>query len=419
MGSARGRDDARWFRSWRAPALAAFVVAALVTTIAVFAGRGSSDVAAPGAGNSSMDDDAPDVTQTPPDAGSAANPADAVTVVVPTPVVPPTTAIAPTGFDPVTVRVDTGMAGTGAQAMQLWLAGEEAEQRVTPDGTETVEEPLLRVIAVGTDAITDDHLRSDGTPLGYLRVAPSRAEQPNTMDTGGAYLYGVVSPEADRIAVLLSEAPGPSGSYPSSTPTWVVADTGAVVWSPDQGVRVLWTDLAEGWRAVAIQTPAPSQEMTVLAWGADRTLLQARQWSADGSTVTDLPVDTAPELDVWDPLPPEPRFGPGGPNGAGGPFVATFPDIPGQPSLAALLEGHVAVQNGCVVAGIRGGDGTTTLVFPQSQVEPATPPAVLRFRGRDYAEGDPISVGGGSFTMTDRDGIPEGCPVDAWSVSPY
>lgn len=79
----------------------------------------------------------------------------------------------------------------------------------------------------------------------------------------------------------------------------------------------------------------------------------------------------------------------------------------------------MAVQNGCVVAGIRGGDGTTTLVFPQSQVEPATPPAVLRFRGRDYAEGDPISVGGGGFTMTDRDGIPEGCPADAWSVSPY
>lgn len=405
------QDDRHRLRTWRGPALAALLVAALVTTVAVLAtnpprATPTTAPAAPGAeppGTTTAPTGQSSAASEPPTGPAARTPADVLAA--PSPDVPRTTETAPANLGPAPVPVDTGMAGTAAQSMRMWLMGDE---------------PVLRVLVDGTDAVPGDDLESDGTPLGFMRVAPSRAERPGALDTGGAYLYGIVGPEVDRIAVLAADAPkdatsGPSGLYPPRGPAWVVASTGTIAPPPDQEARFLWTDLTEGWRAVAIQTAAPSRELTVMAWDADRILLQARQWSTDGSQAADLSADKAPDLDVWDPEPPAPRFGPDGPNGANGPFVASYQDIPGQAAPAALFEGTVGVVNGCVVAGADG-EGMT-LVFPQSQVGPADPPAVLRFRGKDYQVGDPISVGGGQ--MTTPPDVPAGCPIDAWSVSPY
>lgn len=322
------------------------------------------------------------------------------------PIVKRTAEIPPAAGWPVTVPVDTGLAGTARQ---------EFEMRLSAD-------LLLHVDAPGSDVALRADEYPDGTPLGYVRVDPSRAERPNALDTGGAYLYGIVGPGVDRIAVLATDVEGsgpdagaPTDAYPSDGPVWVIASSGDPVPSEGRGLRWLWTDVADGWHAFAVQAPAPSPIMTVLVWDHDRGLRQARQFAANGTSYEDLPLTAAPDLDVWDPEPPEPRFGPEGPNGADGPLVATDPDIPGAASETALLEGRITVRDGCVVAESR--DGTVTLVFPQSQVEPAEPPAVLNFRGEDYREGDSISVGGAM--RADSAGVPGGCPAPAWGVSPY
>lgn len=98
-------------------------------------------------------------------------------------------------------------------------------------------------------------------------------------------------------------------------------------------------------------------------------------------------------------------------NGPDDPFVATY--WSNGVGMDALLDGAtIRVVNGCVTA-----DGTTTLFFPRDQVEPATPPAVLRWRGQDYQEGSTIRAGGGGGGAAE--GLPAGCPTDVWYVSPF
>lgn len=97
-------------------------------------------------------------------------------------------------------------------------------------------------------------------------------------------------------------------------------------------------------------------------------------------------------------------------NGPDDPFVATY--WSNDVGMDALLDGAtIRVVDGCVTA-----DGTTTLFFPRDQVDPATPPAVLRWNGTDYREGSTIRVGGGGGGAA---GLPAGCPTDAWYVSPF
>lgn len=256
-----------------------------------------------------------------------------------------------------------------------------------------------------------------------MHLAPSRsvAAAPEARDGGGAYLYGLVSPAVDRIAVLVTDSgqhkqDEAGGSYAGAQLRWVVADQGDPVGTDGRGARILWTEAGDGWRAFAVRTAAHSLTVTVLAWNSDRELLQARQFDPNGDTVTDLPTAHAPDLDVWDPQDPAPRFGPDGPNGAGRPYFATYPDLPDSNYHDALLEGTMAVYDGCVVATSDSG-GVFTLIFPQVQVESAEPPAVVRFNGTDCHQGDPIAVGGAATTFTSA-GASIDCPTHAWSVTP-
>lgn len=332
--------------------------------------------------------------------------------------VSPTNAAPPADAPRVGVPVDTSWAGTGSQHLAM----------------EFGEEPgsVLVVTSIDTDAdlgqdaegIVRADIASDGTPLGYLRVVRSMAERPDVLDTGGSYLFGAVSPEVERLAVLATkETTDPAiapGTYKGAEVYWIVADQERV--SGDVPMRVLFTDLGEGWRAFAIQMWAPSPAVTVVAFGQDRAMTQARQFAAYGADAVDLPLKDKPSIDPWDPE--SPRYGADGPNGADGPYVATYPDEPGMPAHAALFEGTVLVRDGCLVATPAPGEEPShgeplvTLVFPQSQVEAATPPAVLNFRGQEYAEGEAISVAGSMFD-TPPDDLPSICPTQSWSVSPY
>ncbi|MDQ2739546.1 MAG: hypothetical protein M3Y35_13230 [Actinomycetota bacterium] len=63
-----------------------------------------------------------------------------------------------------------------------------------------------------------------------------------------------------------------------------------------------------------------------------------------------------------------------------------------------------------------GSTGTAvTPVFPESEVVPPEPPAVLNFRGKTYKQGD-------SLVLTDGESpgqkLPSGCPGEAWMVNP-
>lgn len=332
--------------------------------------------------------------------------------------VAPTTESAPDRTEPVTVRVDSAWAADAPQQLFLSLSG-----------------GVLRVTSEDSDDNLGDDLYPDTSPLGYVRAAPERDEGWAAIGTdgtyangvirppgnrGGMYLYGVVGPAVDRIAVLANDAEaadlGGGTGYEGATLVWVVADTGDPAGSDGRGARTLWTDIAEGWRAFAVQLPAPSRALIALAFGSDRTLLQARQYTTDGY-VAELSTALAPDLDMWDPEEPAPRFGPDGPNGASGPYVATYPDIPDQPAHAALLEGVIGVQDGCVV--VRGADDEPiTLLFPQSQVDAATSPALVMFRGHEYRDGETIAVGGSESAATDGD-VAAVCPIRVWSVSPY
>lgn len=326
--------------------------------------------------------------------------------------VPPYVPVAPSGdvppemTAPVVVEIDTGWAGTAPQHMSLQLRADGA----------------LEVDASDTDAEVMSLSDSDGTPLGYIRVAPSRAEQPNTDDSGGMYLFGAVGPSVERLAILTTEAEeymallsDQRAEYPDSGPLWTVAGSGDPSHGEVRGARVIWTDLPEGWHGFGVQADAPSPALTVLAYDRNGALLQARQYSPNGASY-DLPTDTAPELDIWDPDRPAVRFDANGPNGADGPYVATYPDSPDDAWMDALLQGEVAVQDGCVIV-VGPEEETYIPVFPQSQIEPATPPAVLLFNGTDYAPGDPISLGGGGMN-TPPEGAPADCTAAGWAVSP-
>lgn len=321
------------------------------------------------------------------------------------------------------VPVDTSMAGTAAG------------QQMTMGPRALRDDMLIQVHANGTDAALlapAISIAGDGSPLGYVRVAPSSEERPDTLDTGGSYLFGAVPAEVDRLLVFTtngtsdtSGAPRAPGTYSGAEVHMIVTDqrhdeSGA---DPAHGIsQVPFTDLADGWRAFAIQVWAPSPAITVGAFSADGTLLQVRQFSPNGAETVDLPPESAPSSEPWDPATLEPRFGAWGPNGADGPYVATFPDWPGAAGHDALFEGRVVVLNGCVVgvpldpSSDDPAADAVTLVFPQSLVEPAQPPAIVNFDGASYADGDQISVGGGMYGSRPG-GLPSGCPEQAWSVN--
>lgn len=102
------------------------------------------------------------------------------------------------------------------------------------------------------------------------------------------------------------------------------------------------------------------------------------------------------------------------PNEAGQPIVATHPGKPGSGGFGALLEGTIAVTDGCVTM-LDSTGAAITPVFPESQVEPAGPPDVIKFRGKTYRDGDRLVLTGGESPGYK---LPKGCPSQAWLVNP-
>ena len=84
----------------------------------------------------------------------------------------------------------------------------------------------------------------------------------------------------------------------------------------------------------------------------------------------------------------------------------------------ALLEGTLTVTDDCVT--IAHSDGTRSVpVFPAGDA--SWNEGVLSWRGGEFGEGDPISVGGGLFAAPlTASYIPAGCQsFDAFAVSPF
>ncbi|MBN9608970.1 MAG: hypothetical protein BGO26_14800 [Actinobacteria bacterium 69-20] len=213
---------------------------------------------------------------------------------------------------------------------------------------------------------------------------------------------GTGLPPASATATLSPTAVTVSGSDPPNGPSSPVTETGQVLsgtsWPPPPGAaNVTAAGGSEG------QAPTSLDPRDSRAAAAQSSAVQAL--SSAMSTASSALQEVI-------------RDG----NGPQGPFVAVYSDVPGQPAHAALFEGTVRVRDGCVA--IVSADATTTAipVFPRSQVSEATAPAVLRWRGKDYAEGDAIAVGG-SFAADgyyeSQPGWPAQCLGKPWGVSPY
>lgn len=67
---------------------------------------------------------------------------------------------------------------------------------------------------------------------------------------------------------------------------------------------------------------------------------------------------------------------------------------PGDDAMQALLQGTLAVRDGCVVVEAPAGPFTVP-ALPRSLVSWDDARSVLTYAGREYAVGDPISAGGG------------------------
>ncbi len=312
--------------------------------------------------------------------------------------------------------------------------------------------------------------RPDGTPLGYVTRGTSViGDAPGATAWTSTTLWGAVGPDVAQVQIMTALPPGPDTGgidpgFGGAQAHWII-DTGkGTAFSAAGSETSTWTPLVDGWSGFAVQLPKDATSATVIALGATGQELQSRRFDLDTGQVTDDPIATGTGLPpasatatlspTADPAAtgraprstvsadsraaaaqssaaagaPSVETGTSAPVGAlparssGGPLVAVYPDVPGQPAHAALLEGKVKVRNGCVV--IVSADAATTAipVFPLSQVSEATSPAVLRWRGKDYAEGDTIAVGG-SFAadgyLESQPGWPAQCVGKPRGVSPY
>jgi len=103
---------------------------------------------------------------------------------------------------------------------------------------------------------------------------------------------------------------------------------------------------------------------------------------------------------------PTPDFGP----------VATWDWAPASGGNDALLEGRLALSDGCVyvVSEWDGGEARTLPVFPRSLVTWDATEQTLTYAGTTYAMGDEIAAAGGWHPPSDGDEIPAACEPDEY-----
>lgn len=88
----------------------------------------------------------------------------------------------------------------------------------------------------------------------------------------------------------------------------------------------------------------------------------------------------------------------------------------GSPAVGmdALISGTLRLRDGCLVS--EGTDGSPTLLlFPAAEAE--WDDGVLRWRDREYRDGDDFEAGGGGGWVNERTYIPPGCEdLSLWLV---
>lgn len=324
-------------------------------------------------------------------------------------------------------------------------------ESIDPDGSwvRRWRRPLLAAAAVAALAVATVAIVAPGSDGGSQVAGPGAAGGESSGDGSGpasttvdglvfahhpaqnggdgALLQGVVTDVDGCLAVTADDGASvtvPSFSIPGTDPAALrigdrVALGGGFVDTGALGEDFVIPDACQqaagapdgyfvAWQLTVL--PAADGDGSIAGGGGPDT---AADPGPGAPAVSVAPTTAAPPIEAD----PAPRFGPDGPNGADGPFVATYPDFPeGSAYPAALLEGTVAVKHGCVAAQADFGE-VFTLIFPQSQIEAAAPPAVVRFNGTDYRVGDAIAFGGGATAFAPVDPTIE-CPSKVWSVNP-
>lgn len=212
--------------------------------------------------------------------------------------------------------------------------------------------------------------------------------------------WWAATPLSAQLAALritdIGDGPPPAADAPQDRATRFVfglagADVTAVHATVDGGIYTPLVGPAFGSSVRVFVIPVPAHgDVAVIANGADGAALESVTFPDSE------PAATRPSA-----------------NGETAPYAGTYPD-PNE-GMQALEIGTVNVLNGCVVI-VASDTGAVTLpVFPASQVEPAAAPAVLRYRGHDYAAGDPISLAGGHRGTP----VPSRCGDDTFLVNPF
>ena len=96
--------------------------------------------------------------------------------------------------------------------------------------------------------------------------------------------------------------------------------------------------------------------------------------------------------------------------------IATWGWTPGQGADEALLEGELALIDGCVYVVSTGDVGgvRTLVVFPEALASWDAVSETLTFGESDYQMGDLVAAGGGWFAPADTAVIPAACELDAY-----
>jgi len=93
--------------------------------------------------------------------------------------------------------------------------------------------------------------------------------------------------------------------------------------------------------------------------------------------------------------------------------VARYDWAPSDGSMDALLQGELAMQDGCLyVIGSEG--GRTLAVFPRSLTSWDEATQTLTYGDVEFNVGDQISAGGGWTAPADSAVIPDTCELDEW-----
>ncbi|WP_169747630.1 hypothetical protein [Demequina iriomotensis] len=101
---------------------------------------------------------------------------------------------------------------------------------------------------------------------------------------------------------------------------------------------------------------------------------------------------------------------------AAGSPVARYDWDPGSGGDAALMEGTLALRDGCLyIVGEGDADGLTVVPVLSRELAAWDATAeVLTYAGRDYAMGDTVFAGGGWGAPTPDMTIPDACVPDEW-----